>query len=202
MYAVIESGGKQYRVAVGDRVKVETLNLDPGSKLDLDKVLFLADGDDIKVGNPYVGSKVEATVVGHGRGAKIRIFKLRRRKNSRQRAGHRQNFTELEIIRIAGKSAKPAAKPAKKTTAKKARVKDEPKKVVEAAVEAPAAAGKAEKTAAKKTTAKKTTAKKTTAKKAAGKKSTTKKATAKKTTKKTKSTAAKTKTTKKSTKKS
>lgn len=104
MYAVIESGGKQYRVAIGDRLKVETLKLDPGSKLSLDKVLLLADEGDIKVGGPYLGSKVEATVIGHGRGEKVRVFKLRRRKNSRQQAGHRQNFTELEIISIAGKS--------------------------------------------------------------------------------------------------
>ena len=107
MYAVIESGGKQYRVAVGDRVKVESLNLDPGSKLDLEKVLFLADGSDIKVGAPYVSTQVEAKVVGHGRGDKVRIFKLRRRKNSRQRAGHRQNFTSLEIVSIDGKAVKP-----------------------------------------------------------------------------------------------
>lgn len=105
MYAVIESGGKQYRVAIGDKLKVESLKLDPGSKLDLGKVLFLSDGKDTKIGNPYLGSKVEATVVGHGRGEKIRVFKLRRRKNSRTQAGHRQNFTELEIISIDGKSA-------------------------------------------------------------------------------------------------
>ena len=106
MYAVIESGGKQYRVAVGDRLKVESLNLDPGSKLNLEKVLFLADGNDIGVGTPYVSTRVEALVVGHGRGKKVRIFKLRRRKNSRQRVGHRQNFTELEIVSIDGKAAK------------------------------------------------------------------------------------------------
>lgn len=109
MYAVIESGGKQYRVSVGDRVKVESLKLDPGSKLNLEKVLFLADGDNIKVGTPYVGSHVEATVIGHGRGEKVRIFKLRRRKNSRQRGGHRQNFTELEIVSIDGNTARPVA---------------------------------------------------------------------------------------------
>ena len=104
MYAVIESGGKQYKVAIGDRLKVESLDLDPGASVDLESVLFLADGDDIKVGSPYVGSTVKATVVGHGRGEKIRIFKMRRRKNSRQRTGHRQNFTELEIVSIDGKS--------------------------------------------------------------------------------------------------
>ena len=116
MYAVIESGGKQYKVAIGDRLKVESLDLDPGASVDLESVLFLADGDDIKVGSPYVGSTVKATVVGHGRGEKIRIFKMRRRKNSRQRTGHRQNFTELEIVSIDGKSqdqvpAEPVAEP-------------------------------------------------------------------------------------------
>lgn len=114
MYAVIESGGKQYRVTLGDRLKVESLKLDPGSKLSLDKVLLVADEGDIKVGGPYLGSKVEATVIGHGRGEKVRIFKLRRRKNSRQQAGHRQNFTELEIISIAGKSGDGPDKAAKK----------------------------------------------------------------------------------------
>ena len=107
MYAVIESGGKQYKVAIGDRLKVESLNLDPGSSVDLEKVLFLADGDEVRVGSPYVGSKVEATVVGHGRGDKVRIFKMRRRKNSRTHAGHRQNYTELEIVSIDGKKADP-----------------------------------------------------------------------------------------------
>ena len=112
MYAVIESGGKQYKVAIGDRLKVESLDVDPGTSVDLESVLFLADGDDIKVGSPYVGSTVTAKVVGHGRGEKIRIFKMRRRKNSRQRTGHRQNFTELEIISIDGRTAKPAEQPA------------------------------------------------------------------------------------------
>jgi len=105
MYAVIESGGKQYKVAIGDRLKVESLDLVPGASVDLESVLFLRDGDDVKVGSPFLGSTVTATVVGHGRGEKIRIFKMRRRKNSRQRTGHRQNFTELEIVSIDGKTA-------------------------------------------------------------------------------------------------
>jgi large subunit ribosomal protein L21 len=118
MYAVIESGGKQYKVAIGDRLKVESLKLDPGSSVDLEKVLLLADGDEVRVGSPYVGSKVEATVVGHGRGDKVRIFKLRRRKNSRTQAGHRQNYTELEIVSIDGKIAEPATKAAPASKAK------------------------------------------------------------------------------------
>ncbi len=108
MYAVIESGGKQYRVAVGDRVKVESLRAEPGSQVQLEKVLLVADGDKIEVGAPYTGATVEATVLQHGRGAKVRILKFRRRQNSRQHAGHRQNYTELEITSIgAGKAAAP-----------------------------------------------------------------------------------------------
>ncbi len=110
MYAVIASGGKQYKVAIGDRLKVESLDLDPGASVDLESVLFLSDGEDIKAGSPYLNSVVRATVIGHGRGEKIRIFKMRKRKNSRQRTGHRQNFTELEIVSIDGKAVEPAAK--------------------------------------------------------------------------------------------
>ncbi len=112
MYAVIESGGKQYRVAVGDRVKVESLKAEPGAEVQLDNVLLVADGDKIDVGSPYTGASVSATVVEHGRGRKVRILKFRRRQNSRTHAGHRQNYTELEITGIGGKTAG-AAKPAK-----------------------------------------------------------------------------------------
>ncbi len=100
MYAVIESGGKQYRVAVGDRVKVESLAAEPGATVDLERVLMVAAGDDVQVGTPTLDTAVQATVVGHGRGEKITVFKMRRRKNSRTRNGHRQNYTELEITRI------------------------------------------------------------------------------------------------------
>lgn len=127
MYAVIESGGKQYRVAVGDRVKVESLKAEPGAEVQLEKVLLVADGDEIEVGSPYTGASVGARVVGHGRGKKIRILKFRRRQNSRTHAGHRQNYTELEITSIGGKTSapkkaaeKPAAKKTKKKAAKKA----------------------------------------------------------------------------------
>lgn len=159
MYAVIESGGKQYRVTVGDRLKVESLKLDPGSKLSLEKVLLVADEGDVKVGGPYLGSRVEATVIGHGRGKKVRIFKLRRRKNSRQQAGHRQNFTELEIISIDGKSGgKPkTAQPSEQKIAEK-------ESSEEASVEKVAKEGAATKKTAKKITKKKTTKKKVTQK--------------------------------------
>lgn len=104
MYAVIETGGKQYRVAVGDVLRVEKLTADAGSAVNLDKVLLVADGEDVRVGNPVLaGTSVTATVKGHGRGEKIHIFKMRRRKHYRKHAGHRQDYTEIEITRIAGK---------------------------------------------------------------------------------------------------
>lgn len=101
MYAVIETGGKQYRVEQGQSIKVEKLSADEGATVDLDKVLMVADGDEIKIGTPYVdGGKVTATVISHGRGKKIRIIKFRRRKHSRSTQGHRQAYTELEITGI------------------------------------------------------------------------------------------------------
>lgn len=110
MYAVIESGGKQYRVSVGDRVKVESLKAEPGAEVTLDNVLLVADGDKLDVGAPYTGASVAARVVEHGRGPKVRILKFRRRKNSRRHAGHRQNYTELEITGIGGKTGGAAGK--------------------------------------------------------------------------------------------
>ena len=111
MYAVIESGGKQYRVAVGDRLKVESLKADAGATVALDKVLVVADTDDVQIGAPHLdGVTVEAKVVGHGRGDKIRVFKMKRRKDYRRTYGHRQNFTELEIMSIGGETvSKPVA---------------------------------------------------------------------------------------------
>ena len=103
MYAVIATGGKQYRVTEGQTLKVEKLTADVGASLDMDKVLMVANGDDVKIGKPYVdGGKVTATVKSHGRGEKIRIVKFRRRKHSRTTQGHRQSYTELEITGIAG----------------------------------------------------------------------------------------------------
>lgn len=101
MYAVIKTGGKQYRVAKGDTLKVETLTAEPGSSVELDEVLMVADGDDVKIGTPLLeGGKVTATVKAHGRGKKIEIVKFRRRKHHRKQMGHRQNFTEIEITDI------------------------------------------------------------------------------------------------------
>ncbi|MBQ9682807.1 MAG: 50S ribosomal protein L21 [Neisseriaceae bacterium] len=102
MYAVIKTGGKQYKVSVGDKLKVEQIPADIDSTIELSEVLMIADGDAVQVGTPLVaGAKVTATVVAHGRGEKIRIFKMRRRKHYQKRQGHRQNFTEIRIDAIA-----------------------------------------------------------------------------------------------------
>jgi len=101
MYAVIQTGGKQYRVAQGDKVKVEKLTADEGTSVELDRVLLVADGEAVKVGKPFVeGGSVTATVTGHGRAKKVKILKFRRRKQYLKRQGHRQWFTELEITGI------------------------------------------------------------------------------------------------------
>lgn len=101
MYAVIVTGGKQYRVSEGDTLKVERLPATEGSTVELDRVLLVGEGAEVKIGSPYVdGGKVTATVKSHGRGDKIHIVKFRRRKHHRKQMGHRQNFTELQITGI------------------------------------------------------------------------------------------------------
>jgi large subunit ribosomal protein L21 len=101
MYAIIKSGGKQYRVAAGDKVKIESVQGDVGQQLKLTDVLTVADGDNVRFGTPYVsGAAVMATVLGHGRHDKITIFKMRRRKHFQKHGGHRQNYTELRIDSI------------------------------------------------------------------------------------------------------
>ena len=103
MYAVFTTGGKQYKAAPGDVVRVEKLEADKGATVEIDQVLMVADGDDIRVGSPTLeGGKVTAEVVDHGRGDKIRIIKFRRRKNSMKQMGHRQYYTELKITGIEG----------------------------------------------------------------------------------------------------
>jgi len=98
MYAVIRTGGKQYKVAVGDKVKVEQLTAEVGQEVVLDQVLAIGAGADVKVGTPMVsGATVKATVVSHGLHPKVRIFKMRRRKHYQRHAGHRQSYTELQI---------------------------------------------------------------------------------------------------------
>lgn len=102
MYAVIKTGGKQYKVSVGEKLKVEQIPAELDSQIVLNEVLMIADGDAVKVGSPFVeGAEVKATVIAHGRGEKIRIFKMRRRKHYQKRQGHRQNFTEIRIDAIA-----------------------------------------------------------------------------------------------------
>lgn len=102
-YAVIVTGGKQYRVAPGERLAVESLPAEPGSSVSFDRVLLVAEGETIKVGTPELpGSSVKAEVLAHGRGDKIRIIKHRRRKHYHKEQGHRQNFTEVKITEIVG----------------------------------------------------------------------------------------------------
>ncbi len=102
MYAVIKTGGKQYRVAKGDKLRVETLNAAEGDSIELDSVLMISDEDeDVTIGTPMIDSaKVTATVVTHGRADKIEVIKFRRRKHHRKQMGHRQNYTLLEITGI------------------------------------------------------------------------------------------------------
>jgi large subunit ribosomal protein L21 len=101
MYAVIKTGGKQYRVAPGDTLKVESLAADIGQQVQISEVLAVVDGGTLKTGTPLSGAAVTATVVGHGRHDKVTIFKMQRRKHFQKHAGHRQNFTELRIDSIA-----------------------------------------------------------------------------------------------------
>ena len=101
MYAVIKTGGKQYRVAPGENIKIEQVQADVGATIVLDQVLMVADGEAVKVGTPTLaGAKVSATVVSHGRGPKVRIFKMRRRKHYQKTQGHRQNYTEIRVDAI------------------------------------------------------------------------------------------------------
>jgi large subunit ribosomal protein L21 len=101
MYAVIRTGGKQYRVEQGAQLRVETLAAEVGAPVSFADVLMVGEGDAVKLGTPTLqGAQVKATVVGHGRGDKIKIFKLRRRKHYQKHQGHRQNFTEIRIDEI------------------------------------------------------------------------------------------------------
>lgn len=103
MYAVIKTGGKQYKVAQGDTLKIETLVAEVGSTVSFEEVLMVGEGEQVKVGAPLVsGSAVKAEVLSHGRGDKIRIVKHRRRKHYHKEQGHRQNFTEVKITEILG----------------------------------------------------------------------------------------------------
>jgi large subunit ribosomal protein L21 len=101
MYAIIKTGGKQYRVQNGLKLKIEQIPADIGSEVRIDQVLMIADGDNISVGNPLLsGVSVKATVLEQGRHDKVRIFKMRRRKHYQKRQGHRQNYTQIQITDI------------------------------------------------------------------------------------------------------
>jgi len=102
MYAVVKTGGKQYRVSAGEKLRIEQITADVGQEILLEEVLLVADGDVLKMGTPLIsGAKVKAKVLKHGRGDKVQIFKMRRRKHYRKSQGHRQNYTEIEILGIA-----------------------------------------------------------------------------------------------------
>lgn len=129
MYAIIETGGKQYRVQNGDQIAVEKLNIADGEKVVFDKVLVAGEGADIKVGAPYVDTTVEGKVIESGRGKKVVIFKYKAKKDYRKKQGHRQPYTLVEITAIDGVKApetpaveaaeeKPAKKPALKSMRK------------------------------------------------------------------------------------
>ncbi len=101
MYAVIKSGGKQYRVAVGEKLRVESILAEIGAELSLPEVLAVGDGDAVQIGTPLLAdAQVKCKVLSHGRGEKVQIFKMRRRKHYQKHQGHRQNFTEIEITGI------------------------------------------------------------------------------------------------------
>lgn len=111
MYAVFATGGKQYRAATGEVLKIEKIDAEKGATIELDRVLMVGEGADIMVGTPYIeGGIVTATVLEHGRGDKVKIVKFRRRKNSRTQMGHRQYFTRIEITGVAAGGKKVAAK--------------------------------------------------------------------------------------------
>ena len=102
MYAVVKTGGNQYKVTVGEKWKVEQIPAELDSQIELNEVLMIADGESVTVGAPLIdGAIVTAKVIAHGRGDKIRIFKMRRRKHYQKHQGHRQNFTQIEIVSIA-----------------------------------------------------------------------------------------------------
>ena len=103
MYAVFKTGGKQYRATTGDILKVEKIEAEKGATVELDQVLMVGEGEDVRIGTPLLdGGKVTATVKGHGRAKKVEIIKFRRRKHHMKRMGHRQNYTEVEITGISG----------------------------------------------------------------------------------------------------
>ena len=101
MYAVIKTGGKQYRVVAGEKIKVEQIPAEVGAEITLDQILMIGEGESVKVGTPTVaGAKITARVIAHGRHPKVKIFKMRRRKHYQKTQGHRQNYTEIRVEAI------------------------------------------------------------------------------------------------------
>ena len=148
MYAVIKTGGKQYRVSQGDRIRVESLAADEGAAVNIDEVLMIGEGASVTVGAPLIAdASVSARVLAHGRGKKVSIIKFRRRKHHRKHMGHRQNYTELEITGISGAGisvTQPKEQPAAKAEPKKeAPAKPAPAPEAVKAEAAPAAASTA-----------------------------------------------------------
>ena len=154
MYAVIKTGGKQYRVEPGNVFKVESLDAEVGATVNFEEVLMIADGDDITIGTPTIASaKVVAEVLAHGRAKKVEIIKFKRRKHHQKRTGHRQNFTQVQIQNINGKGA-PAKKAKAATKDADAETKAKPAAKKEAAKTADEKKPEAKKAAPKKSTAK------------------------------------------------
>ena len=177
MYAVVKTGGKQYRVAKDDKIIVDRVDGEAGDNVVLDQVLMMADGDKVTLGTPTVsGAVVGATVLRQTRGPKVMVFRRKRRKNFRRLQGHRQDLTLIQITDIAPDGKLKPAKPAKKAEPKAANA-ETPKAE---AKKAPAKKGEAKKAPAKKTAARKAEAKKAAAKKTAAKKPAKKKTAAKK----------------------
>ncbi len=175
MYAVVKTGGKQYRVSKDDVIIVEKLSADAGAAIELDEVLILDNGKETVVGKPLVdGARVAATVLDQTRGEKIIVFKKKRRKDYKRKKGHRQDLTVLRITEILASGQKASNTKASVDQIEAAPAKESPEK------KAPEKKAPAKKAAAKKTPAKKAAAKKAPAKKAAAKKTPAKKAAAKK----------------------
>lgn len=128
MYAIIETGGKQYKVQAGDQIRVEKLNVEDGGAVVFDKVLAAGEGADIKIGAPYLeGVTVEGTAVESGKGDKVIIFKYKAKKDYRKKQGHRQPYTLVEITSVAGEKAAPkAAAPAAKEAPDEAKAESKP----------------------------------------------------------------------------
>ncbi len=140
MYAVIQSGGKQYRVAIGDKLRLEALPHDEGATVEFDKVLAVGDGAGIEVGTPHLSTTVTGKVLANGKGKKIRVTKFKRRKNYERNHGHRQLFTEVEITGIGGVSASASSSSSSAQSAPAPAAQPEPEGKLEAAATAAAAA--------------------------------------------------------------